>query len=201
MRPDNIPSPILKEFAHVFAEPVTTIFNSSLVSGLIPSLWKDSYIIPIASDVQVNVIHVNVRRLWSVYRDYRRSSTSFDHWRKVYWTGWVSQNSWPYFQSNLKWNTFIEGMISKASKRLHIIRVLKRNGVSVTDLKHIYTALIRSVLEYCAPVWHTQIPTFLSDELKKVQRRALRILHPNKHYSEALTLIVNWLSIIKRQAC
>ena len=88
----------------------------------------------------------------------------------------------------MKWNTFIEGMMSKASKRLHKIRVLKRNGVPVTDLKHIYTALIRSVLEYCAPVWHTQIPTFLSDELEKVQRRALRILHPDKHYSEALIL-------------
>ena len=37
-------------------------------------------------------------------------------------------------------------------------------------------------------VWHTQIPTFLSDELEKVQRRALRILHPDKHYSEALIL-------------
>ena len=36
--PDNIPSRILEEFAHVFAEPVTTIVNSSLVSGLVPSL-------------------------------------------------------------------------------------------------------------------------------------------------------------------
>ena len=58
----------------------------------------------------------------------------------------------------------------------------------VTDLKHIYTALIRSVLEYSAPVWHTQIPTFLADELEKVQIRALRILYPDKHYSEALIL-------------
>ena len=50
--PDNIPSWILKEFAHVFAEPVTTIFNSSLVSGLVPSLWKDSFITPIAKTPQ-----------------------------------------------------------------------------------------------------------------------------------------------------
>ena len=83
---------------------------------------------------------------------------------------------------------FHRGMISKASKRLDIIRVQKRNGVPITDLKHICTALIRSVLEYCTPVWHTLILTFLSDELEKVQRRALRILHPDKHYSEALIL-------------
>ena len=34
-------------------------------------------------------------------------------------------------QSNLKWNIFIERTTSKASKRLHILRVLKRNGVTL----------------------------------------------------------------------
>ena len=34
-------------------------------------------------------------------------------------------------QSNLKWNIFIEHTTSKASKRLHILRVLKRNGVTL----------------------------------------------------------------------
>ena len=41
--------------------------------------------------------------------------------------------------------------MSKASKRLHILRVLKRNAVPPTDLIPIHIALIRSVLEYCAP--------------------------------------------------
>ena len=45
--PDNIPARILKEFAHLFAEPVATIFNSSLSSGVFPKNWKDSHIIPI----------------------------------------------------------------------------------------------------------------------------------------------------------
>ena len=40
-------------------------------------------------------------------------------------------------------------IVSKASKRLHIIRVLRRGGVSVADLLVIYVALVRSVLEYC----------------------------------------------------
>ena len=38
---------ILKEFAHLFAEPVATIFNSSLSSGVFPKIWKDSHIVPI----------------------------------------------------------------------------------------------------------------------------------------------------------
>ena len=69
-------------------------------------------------------------------------------------------------QSNLKWNIFIERTTSKASKRLHILRVLKRNGVNVADLLTVYKSLVRSVLEYCAPVWHTSIPAFLSDEVE-----------------------------------
>jgi hypothetical protein len=45
---------------------------------------------------------------------------------------------------------------------------------------------VRSVLEYCAPVWHTSIPAFLSDEVEKVQKRAFRILNLENHYDEAL---------------
>jgi hypothetical protein len=36
MGPDNIPSRILNEFAYELAEPVTSIFNTSLSSGLVP---------------------------------------------------------------------------------------------------------------------------------------------------------------------
>jgi hypothetical protein len=91
-------------------------------------------------------------------------------------------------QSNLKWNIFTENTTSKASKRLHILRVLKRNGVNVADILTVYKSLVRSVLEYCAPVWHTSIPAFLSDEVEKVQKRTFRILYPENHYDEALVL-------------
>ena len=40
--PDNVPCRILKEFAYGLAEPVTTIFNPSLASGIVPAIWKDS---------------------------------------------------------------------------------------------------------------------------------------------------------------
>ena len=56
------------------------------------------------------------------------------------------------------------------------------------QLLTVYMALVRSVLEYGAPVWHTLIPTFLSDEVEKVQKRAFRIIYPQNHCSEALVL-------------
>ena len=49
-------------------------------------------------------------------------------------------------QSNLKWNEHIDLIISKASKRLHILRVLRRGGVPPKDLLLIYFALIHTVL-------------------------------------------------------
>ena len=77
-------------------------------------------------------------------------------------------------------------IVSKASKRLHIIRVLRRGGVSAADLLVIYVALVRSVLEYCCVVWHNALPAYLSSEIERVQMRALRIIYPRSSYREAL---------------
>ena len=45
--PDNVPCRIVKEFAYELAEPITTIFNTSLRSGIVPAVWKESNVIPI----------------------------------------------------------------------------------------------------------------------------------------------------------
>ena len=89
-------------------------------------------------------------------------------------------------QSNLKWDLHINEVVAKASKRLHILRVLKRGGVPPADLLKVYFALIRSVLEYCCPVWHNALPVKLSDSIERVQKRALRIIFPALPYQEAL---------------
>ena len=89
-------------------------------------------------------------------------------------------------QTNLKWGSHINEVVAKASKRLHILRVLKRGGVPPADLLKVYFALIRSVLEYCCPVWHNALPVKLSDSIERVQKRALRIIFPALHYQQAL---------------
>ena len=89
-------------------------------------------------------------------------------------------------QSNLKWNNHIESIVTKASKRLHILRVLRRGGVESNDLINIYTALIRSLLEYCCVVWHHALPSYLSQELERIQKRTFKIIFPAFSYSEAL---------------
>lgn len=88
---------------------------------------------------------------------------------------------------NVKWNNNINEIIAKASKRLHIIRVLKRAGVPANDLIHVYYALVRSILEYCCVVWSNNIPEYLREKIELVQKRVMRIVFPGLHYTEALT--------------
>ena len=45
-------------------------------------------------------------------------------------------------QNNLKWNNHIEYIVTKASKRLQILRLLRRGSVEINDLITIYIALI-----------------------------------------------------------
>ena len=47
MGPDKIPPRIIKEFAYELTEPVKQTFNTSLSSGEILAIWKDSKITPI----------------------------------------------------------------------------------------------------------------------------------------------------------
>ena len=56
---------------------------------------------------------------------------------------------------NLKWNGHVAMIVTKASKCLHILRVLKRSGIPPSDLIPIYYAPIRSVLKYCSIVWYS----------------------------------------------
>ena len=44
----------------------------------------------------------------------------------------------------------------------------------------------RPVLEYCAPVFHHALPQYLSDDIERVQKRALSIICPYASYSECL---------------
>ena len=89
-------------------------------------------------------------------------------------------------QSNLKWDLHINDVVAKASKRLHILRVLKGSKVPPAYLLKVYFALIRSVLEYCCPVWHNALPVKLSDSIEGVQKQVLRIISPALHYQDAL---------------
>lgn len=45
--PDLVPSSILKHYHHLLSTPLTYIFNKSLKLGYFPTIWKQSFIIPL----------------------------------------------------------------------------------------------------------------------------------------------------------
>ena len=108
--------------------------------------------------------------------------------------------------SDLTWNAHVDTIVSKARKRVFIIYQLKRAGIRQCDLLRVYVSVIRPVLEYACPVWHTSLPMYLSDNIETIQKRykiqdtrykiqetlfnvgCLRTLFPGHSYDEARSI-------------
>ena len=72
---------------------------------------------------------------------------------------------------------------------MYFLILLRRARVPVNDIVSFYSTCIRSVLEYCAPIFHHALPAYLSDELEHVQKLALSIILPNDmSYHKRLSL-------------
>ena len=91
-----------------------------------------------------------------------------------------------FFSSNLSWNLHVAFLLSKVSKRFFIIHQLVKIGVTSSEIITIYCSIIRSVLEYACPVWHSGLTSSESKELERVQKRVLRIIFPFLSYKQAL---------------
>jgi len=78
--------------------------------------------------------------------------------------------------------------VSKVASRLYFLKQLKRSGVPVEDLLCFYTSVIRPVLEYACPVWHSSLTTGQSELLESLQKRALKIIFNDTNYSTSLIL-------------
>ena len=89
-------------------------------------------------------------------------------------------------RDDFKWNDHIFNVTSKAAKRLYLLSQLKRAGICASDLVLFYCSTTRSVLEYACQVFHSSLPYYLSEELERIQKRALRIIFPYASYNSAL---------------
>ena len=66
-------------------------------------------------------------------------------------------------------------------------RQSKRAKVPTNDLLSFYTTCIRPVVEYACPAFHTALPQYLSDQLERLQKRALCMISTNDlSYRQAL---------------
>jgi len=79
-------------------------------------------------------------------------------------------------EHNLKWNAHVDSICTKASMRLHYLKVLKRSSLSRDDLLYFYSPVIRPVLEYACPAWHTSLTQQQTRQNESIHKRALRII-------------------------
>jgi len=91
------------------------------------------------------------------------------------------------FNESLSWNSHIDYITSLAAKRLYALRVL-RPVLSDSELRLVYTSLIRSLLEYACPVF-IGLNSQLSDQINKIQIRAHRIFCSNPACSVSMQCI------------
>ena len=81
-----------------------------------------------------------------------------------------------WVQNDLKWNTHVDNLLAKSSKKLFMLRSLKRFGFSTVELRATYNSYVRPVLEYADVIWHSGINTNQSSSIESVQKRACKII-------------------------
>ena len=89
----------------------------------------------------------------------------------------------------MTWNgtiTWIVSITSKAARWLYLSSQLKRAGLSSDDLLAFYYSVITSVLDFSCQLFHRSLPKYLSDDIERIQRRALQIIFPSLSYCEAI---------------
>ena len=74
---------------------------------------------------------------------------------------------------------------------MQILRIASTFDPSWADLKIIYTAYIRSLLEQSCTGWHSGLTQENSEDLERVQKSALKVIlkESYKNYSNALNIL------------
>ena len=76
--------------------------------------------------------------------------------------------------SPANWDKHFDHLMERAVKRMHILRVCKRNGYSVSDLDYLFNCLIMSLFTYCIRVWGVAAYTKYLSQIDRLSRRAFR---------------------------
>ena len=75
-------------------------------------------------------------------------------------------------------------LVRKISTRLYFLRQLKKSHVATRELILFYITCVCSILEYGSPV----VPSYLSEDLEKLQKHAMKIIYPELSNAKALEL-------------
>ena len=93
--------------------------------------------------------------------------------------------------SDLSWHANTEYIVTKANKRLWMLRRLQNLGAEKEDLLEIYRTQVRCVLEMAVPAWHSSISQLEKRNNERVQKSAFHIIlgHDYISYRNALKVL------------
>ena len=91
--------------------------------------------------------------------------------------------------SDLCCNAHVDEILAKARKMVYMIYQLKRAGINQIDLVRIYVSVIRPVFKYACPVWHMNLPKYLSDNIEIIQKRCLKTIFTGFPYENILQMV------------
>lgn len=94
-----------------------------------------------------------------------------------------------WLQNNLKWDAQVNDILTKANRRLFMLRTLKKFNFDQDELTVVYKSYVRPTLEYADVIWHSGITSKQTNDIEKIQKRACRTILGHKYFSydDALT--------------
>jgi len=81
-----------------------------------------------------------------------------------------------YMSADLRWETHVGYIISKCVSRLYFLKQLNKASLPSSHLLQFDTTVIRSILEYASPLWHTNLSKPEAEHLEAIQHRAINII-------------------------
>ena len=77
-------------------------------------------------------------------------------------------------QCNGKFDQHVNNIAKKMRSRTWALRVLRKKGMTERDLVTVYKSMIRPLVEYAIPAWHSSITQVQADKLEAQQTLALK---------------------------
>ena len=90
------------------------------------------------------------------------------------------------FSCDIRWDDHVTYIVKKSLKRLYMLGILKRARADSKIHVTVYVTCVRPILEYCAQVWHYNIPEYLSKDIERIQLRARKRINPSLSYNDVL---------------
>jgi len=93
----------------------------------------------------------------------------------------------------LNWDHHVNAITSRAAKRLWFLKKLKRAGVAKEDLAYFFQTVVRPILEYACPAWHTSLTNEQSMTLENITPAPCSLDHC-RQYPVRRSLSFIWLA-------